>query len=798
MFEKSKGCLFLSVDKNTVSPFLLKVPNAWQKKQQERDCEKYHITILLPNEICDEEPENTQFEIIGFKQTQDVAFLVVHYPAGDKFRNGLKLGNKNFHITLGFAFQDNHTIDKSINCLQKQEIANLTFYKNATINIKQCEIMTFLYRLFPEDQEIIKSYINSLIKMRKYTEAITLCYDLRNKEDSAYALLNINEFLKTTSKELCIEICDKLENFPCGNFKDYITNTCNKYLDKNCLCCTNGEYVKVKKPRNFTQICDNLYGSAVITHEHIDFLTSQNITTIINLMEKHEKSRDEKLVSFFGKKYHNFEIKDRSIISHDDMTEILNQICTSILNKENIVIHCLGGKGRTNMVLACYLMREKSRHYGEIIDEFNKTRDVIFSHEQEDFMKNFNCKRSQKTIKYAGKRNPKMLIMVGLPGSGKSTLSEHLCEYVDNVVRANQDDQGKQEVLSTIYDNISNDNLILIDRCNLTIAERTEFTSFLKTTQKAWALVFEIPIEECIFRAKQRENHPTLKPQSAERIITEMSKKIENITDKEDFDEIIRIKTSDDLNCILQMWNLPEIKIEYDMLLMKFPRTQHLYNLGSASRDDLILTNNEQKEFLNREIVIEEKIDGANFGISIDQESYKIMYQNRSHYVSSAYSSQFKKLDYWENEYREDLFKVIIPGRYILFGEWLFARHSIHYSKLPGFFVAFDIFDKQVGKFLSRKKLEELLSQTKIPLINKIAQGNYKKIEDIVSLVKSKSQYYEGTIEGVYVRICEGDFTVKRAKIVRSDFLCGNQELTGKFKHWTSMDLIENSLVIPQ
>jgi atypical dual specificity phosphatase len=115
---------------------------------------------------------------------------------------------------------------------------------------------------------------------------------------------------------------------------------------------------------------------------------------------------------------------------------------------------------------------------------------------------------------------------------------------------------------------------------------------------------------------------------------------------------------------------------------------------------------------------------------------------------------------------------------------------------LPGYFVAFDIFDKNAGKFLSRNKLEEILSQTNIPLINKVAQGKYKKMEEIVALVKTKSKYYEGIIEGVYVRICEGEYTVKRAKIVRSDFLCGNQEITGKFKHWASMDLVENEKVI--
>jgi atypical dual specificity phosphatase len=199
---------------------------------------------------------------------------------------------------------------------------------------------------------------------------------------------------------------------------------------------------------------------------------------------------------------------------------------------------------------------------------------------------------------------------------------------------------------------------------------------------------------------------------------------------------------------------------------------------------------------LNREVIIEEKIDGANMGISIDPNTFQVIFQNRSHYVSAGYATQFKKLNIWENKHREDLFKILVPGRHILFGEWLFAKHSIHYDNLPGYFVAFDIFDKNVGKFLSRNKLEELLSQTQITIIRKITQNTFKKIDDIVAIVKYNSDYYNGPIEGIYVRVCEDDYTVDRAKIVRHDFLSGNQDITEKFQHWASKDLVENSIKI--
>lgn len=33
----------------------------------------------------------------------------------------------------------------------------------------------------------------------------------------------------------------------------------------------------------------------------------------------------------------------------------------------------------------------------------------------------------------------------------------------------------------------------------------------------------------------------------------------------------------------------------------------------------------------------------------------------------------------------------------VLFGEWLWARHSVAYTKLPAYFVAFDIYNKRQG-----------------------------------------------------------------------------------------------------
>jgi atypical dual specificity phosphatase len=815
MFSKTKGCLFLNIEQTKVLPYLKNITESWQKNRQSRDgTVDFHITIVLPKEIKEENidetfPENGDFIIVGLKQTQEVAFLVIHYPAGDKFRKNLGLPEMNFHITLGFASVDIHNIDKSVNYLEKNEFIDIHFYKQRTIPSKQLFNIQCLVKHFPNDIDIIMNLIEAHVTMKQYDEAINQSYILLSLDVNfgVVSILKLKNFMKTIDTASVEELWGYLEGQVINpKYQEYILKTMNKFNDRYYYCHQNNIYTKVRSPRNFSKITDNLFASAIFKSSCLDFMKIMGITSVINLMEKKEEPLDKDVVAYFGKKYHQCEIVDRSVTSHEHMNQILDIIEDEITQNNKvgkIIIHCMGGKGRTNMVVVCYLMRELEQQLDEILERLYKEREVIFSDEQMNFMREFqaklleNPKKPQKNIVYNHKKCPKLIMLIGLPASGKSTLSNHLVDNVENVVRANQDEQGRKEVLATLSKYSGGNSLVLVDRCNLTVEERQEFSSYLRSGQRAWAIVLETPIEECIYRAQQRPDHPTLKPTSAERIITEISKKYEPVTDKEGFDEIIRIKSSEDLNFILETWKLPpiEIAVEYDMELMKFPRTRHLYNLGGASRDDLLLDSKTQNEFLTSKVVIEEKIDGANMGISIEPDTYKILFQNRSHYVTSAYATQFRKLDVWEQQHREELFQILEPGRHILFGEWLFMKHSINYTRLPGYFVAFDIYDKQVGKFYSRDKVTQMLSGTTIPLIHMISEEIPGKMENVLRYVRGNSHYYDGPVEGVYVRICDGDYTVKRAKIVRHDFLSGNQDLTSKVTHWTKQQITENTVL---
>ena len=163
------------------------------------------------------------------------------------------------------------------------------------------------------------------------------------------------------------------------------------------------------------------------------------------------------------------------------------------------------------------------------------------------------------------------------------------------------------------------------------------------------------------------------------------------------------------------------------------------------SRDDLLMDKGEENSFytpLNSggrarqpqqqqvTVAIEEKVDGANLGISIGSDM-QIKVQNRSHYVNSKTHRQFSTLDSWLAEHSSALYSVLEPERHVLFGEWLYVKHSIHYTKLPGYFMAFDLYDRHDNRFFSWRERNRRLKDTGIPVVRQIAETTVSGREEV-------------------------------------------------------------------
>ena len=217
----------------------------------------------------------------------------------------------------------------------------------------------------------------------------------------------------------------------------------------------------------------------------------------------------------------------------------------------------------------------------------------------------------------------------------------------------------------------------------------------------------------------------------------------------------------------------------------KFPSTPHLALLnGVEVRDDKVMSNSERNRFLHHKLVVEEKVDGANLGVSFDSDG-SIRAQNRGAYLHLPSSGQWKKLADWLAPRIDDLFEQL-TDRYILFGEWCYAQHSVFYDRLPDWFLGFDLYDKQVGRFLSCGRRDALFLSTRICQVPTIECATIT-IPDLRRLL-SQSKFGNQQSEGLYLRFDQGDWLAQRAKIVHPAFI------QSAVQHWSRSGIKPNRL----
>lgn len=201
-------------------------------------------------------------------------------------------------------------------------------------------------------------------------------------------------------------------------------------------------------------------------------------------------------------------------------------------------------------------------------------------------------------------------------------------------------------------------------------------------------------------------------------------------------------------------------------MFYKFPSTPYIEMDSTIKRNDIILSKSEVDLIISKEIVVEEKIDGANLGISFD-ENGELRLQNRGSYLFSPYMGQWKKIKNWVMIHENKMFDLL-TDKYILFGEWCYAKHSIYYDSLPDWFIGFDIYDVKNNKFLSVDKRNEILLKMELASVPQLGRGKYSQNELLSFFGISK--FGKELCEGIYIRQEKDGYLGYRAKMVRKEF----------------------------
>lgn len=229
----------------------------------------------------------------------------------------------------------------------------------------------------------------------------------------------------------------------------------------------------------------------------------------------------------------------------------------------------------------------------------------------------------------------------------------------------------------------------------------------------------------------------------------------------------------------------------------KYPRTPHLFG-SRGTDDDKHLGDKESLDFIaDASLIVEEKLDGTNVGIHFTSAGRMVL-QCRGHEITTGMHAQYDLFKQWTMSKRPVL-EAMLEDRLLLFGEWLYARHSVHYRRLPHYFFEFDIFDKQRQIFLDLASRLDLLEGTGILTVPVVHRGP-ATADQLLSLI-GPSQFdsvfenpltgwTDNLMEGLYLRTEAEDVVTGRAKFVRPEFV----EKVKQSKHWQHQAIEPNLL----
>ena len=139
-------------------------------------------------------------------------------------------------------------------------------------------------------------------------------------------------------------------------------------------------------------------------------------------------------------------------------------------------------------------------------------------------------------------------------------------------------------------------------------------------------------------------------------------------------------------------------------------------------------------ELAGRHLVVEEKVDGANAAISFRADG-ELMLQSRGHFLTGgAREKHFTLFKQWAQVHRDALFERL-GSRHVMYGEWLYAKHTVFYDMLPHYFMEFDILDVESEAFLSTPRRQKLLASLPIASVRVLSSGKMKSLKALTTLL---------------------------------------------------------------
>ncbi len=250
--------------------------------------------------------------------------------------------------------------------------------------------------------------------------------------------------------------------------------------------------------------------------------------------------------------------------------------------------------------------------------------------------------------------------------------------------------------------------------------------------------------------------------------------------------------------------------------LRKYPRTHHLEGSRSQPGDE-DLDSVPFTALRGQYIVVEEKLDGANAGLSLTADG-SLWLQSRGHFLTGGGRERhFNLFKQWAHTHVETLRRVVRPGL-VVYGEWLYAKHTVFYDRLPHYFLEFDIYDPESDEYWSTDRRHALFAGTPVAAVPVLWRGQASSLAELVAHVgpsRYKSPQWRENLahaaasrgqdpakvlaetdpsdamEGLYIKVEAEGRVVARYKYVRASFLTA---VVDSGTHWLNRPIVPNQL----
>ena len=132
-------------------------------------------------------------------------------------------------------------------------------------------------------------------------------------------------------------------------------------------------------------------------------------------------------------------------------------------------------------------------------------------------------------------------------------------------------------------------------------------------------------------------------------------------------------------------------------------------------------------------IVVQEKIDGANFSIRYDEETDSIRAFSRKKILDLGNNLRgawewSQKLDKW-------LVKKVLGANLVLFGEWLVSHTIVYPDNRYQNAYFYDVWDAESERYLEQDKVEDIVKQLNLIYVPVFYKGDFESWEHLKQFV---------------------------------------------------------------